>query len=333
MAVLNTGFPTLLDASKQFTSDGTALPLAELLHEINPSFDDIPWEMSNSTTGHRISARQELPAVTLRKLNGGVLPTKSQYGDINESMALFEAQAKVDEKLVQLQTNTAQFRLNQNIGHIEAMNQRFSQSLFYGDPDVTPEEFLGIAPRLDAISAGGSAAPQIIDAGGNDTDLTSIYLIGWGENSVMGIYPPGTQAGLQHHDMGIELVDDGTGTGAMFRAYRDVFQLDAGLAVYDYRNLVRIANIDLSNLTKDAATGADLIDLMVQAAEQINNEDSLNLVWYMPRKLRAFLRRQITNRDNVWLSMGEVAGRPAVMFDGKPVRRVDSILLNESRVT
>lgn len=333
MAVLNTGFPTLLDASKQFTSDGTALPLAELLHKINPSFDDIPWEMSNSTTGHRISARQELPAVTLRKLNGGVLPTKSQYGDINESMALFEAQAKVDEKLVQLQTNTAQFRLNQNIGHIEAMNQRFSQSLFYGDPDVTPEEFLGIAPRLDAISAGGSAAPQIIDAGGNDTDLTSIYLIGWGPTGAMGIYPKGSNAGLTHHDMGVDLVNDDSGTGAQFRAYRDVFQLDAGLAVYDYRNLVRIANIDLSNLTKDAATGADLIDLMVQAAEQINNEDSLNLVWYMPRKIRAFLRRQITNRDNVWLSMGEVAGRPAVMFDGKPVRRVDSILLNESRVT
>lgn len=333
MAVLNTGFPTLLDASKQFTSDGKPLPIAELLHKVNVNLDDIPWEESNSTTGHRISARQELPEVALRRINQGVLPTKSQYGDILESMALFEAHGKVDEKLVKLQKNEAQFRLNQNTGHIEAMGQRWNRSLFYGDPDVTPEEFLGLAPRLDAIAAGGNAAPQIIDAGGNDTDLTSIYLVGWGPNGAMAIYPRGSQAGLQHHDMGVDLVNDSSGTGAQFRAYRDVFQLDAGLAVYDYRNIVRIANIDLSNLTKNAATGADLIDLMVQAVEQINIPEGLNLVFYMPRKIRSFLRRQITNKTNVWLSMGEVAGKSVLQFDDIPVRRVDSILLNEARIT
>lgn len=333
MSTLSAALPTLLDMSKQFTNDGTPLPIAELLHKMYPSFNDIPFEESNSTTGHQISARQELPGVTLRRINGGVVPTKSQYGSILESLGLFEAHGKVDEKLVKLSTNPARFRMNQSTGHFEAMGQRFATSLFYGDPDVTPEEFLGIAPRLDAISAGGSSAAQIIDAGGNDTDLTSIYLVGWGENSVMGIYPKGSQAGLVHHDMGVELVDDGSGTGASFRAFRDVYQLDAGLAVYDYRNLVRIANIDLSSLTTNAATGAKLIELMVFAIEQMNRLDGLNPVFYMPRKVRAYLRQQITNKNNVWLSMKEVAGEKVVAFDGITVRRVDSIAENESRIT
>lgn len=334
MAVLANTFPTLLDMSKQFTSDGTPLPIAELLHKLNPNLNEVPFEESNSTTGHQISARQELPQVTLRRINGGVVPSKSQYGSIIESMGLFEAHGNVDEKLAKLSTNVNRFRLNQNKGHIEAMGQRFWQSFFYGDPEVTPEDFLGMAPRYDAIAAApGNLAPQIIDAGGNDTDLTSIWLVGWGENSVMGIYPKGSTAGLQHYDMGVELVDDGSNTGAKFRAYRDVFQLDAGIAVYDYRNIVRIANIDLSNLTKDAGTGADLIDLMVQAIEQINNPEGLRLQFYVPRKIRSFLRRQITNKKNVWLSMKEVAGEAVVDFDGASVRRSDSILLNESRVT
>ena len=333
MAILSPALPTLLDLSKQFTEDGTPMPIAELLHKLNPALDDIPFEAANSTTGHKIAARQDLPAVTLRRLNQGVVPSKSQYGTILESIALFEAQGRVDEKLVKLSTNVPQFRLNQNKGHLEAMSQRFFQSMWYGDPDVNPDEFLGFAPRLDAIAAGGNLGFQIIDAGGNDTDLTSIYLIGWGENSVMGIYPPGTQAGLQHHDMGIELVDDGTGTGAMFRAYRDVFQLDAGIAVYDYRNMVRIANIDVSALTVDGATGAKLIDLLVFAVEQLRTRDGLNPVIYAPPKVAAYLRQQITNRKNVWLSMGEVAGHRVTMFDGIPVRRVESILLNEARIT
>lgn len=333
MATLATGNPTLLDLSTQFTSDGTPLPIAELLHQVNPALDDIPFEESNSTTGHKISARQELPSVTLRRINQGVVPTKSQYGSIHESIGLFEAQGNVDEKLAKLSTNVPRFRMNQNIGHIEAMSQRFFRSMFYGDPEITPEEFLGFSPRFDAIAAGGNIAPQIIDAGGNDTDLTSIWLVGWGENSVMGIYPQGSQAGLQHFDMGVELVDDGTGTNAKYRAYRDVFQLDAGLAVYDYRNVVRIANIDLSNLTTDAATGAKLIELMTFAVEGLNNDAGLNPVFYMPRKVRAYLRQQITNKNNVFLSMGEVAGKKVVQFDGYPVRRVDSILLNETRIT
>lgn len=329
MATYGNTQPTLLDASKQFGENGAPLPIAELLHKTNPMFDDIPFEEANSTSGHLISARTGLPAVAWRKLNGGVAPTKSNYGSVTESFGLLNALGQVDKKLVDLSNNPARFRVNQNIGHIEAMGQEFASTLMYGDTTTTPEKFLGLSPRFADLS-GPTNASQIIDAAGNDTDLSSIWLVGWGEQSVMGIYPKGSTAGIQHKDYGEELVSDGN--GGQYPALRDWFEFNGGIAVYDWRNIVRIANVELSALTVDAATGPKLINLMVEAIEQMNRVEGLNPVFYMPRKLRTYLRTQITSKANVWLSMDEVAGKSVLSFDGIPVRRVDALSATETRV-
>lgn len=56
-------------------------------------------------------------------------------------------------------------------------------------------------------------------------------------------------------------------------------------------------------------------------------------VFYMPRKLRSFLRRQIANKvAAATLTMEEVAGKKVVAVDGIPVRRTDALLLTEARV-
>lgn len=334
MATLADGYPTLVDVSKQFTNDGQPLPMAELLQQINPILDDIPWIEANGTNGHRLAARSGYPDAVYRRLNAGVAPSKSSYQDITESMALLSSLGVIDKKLVELSANPARFRVNENKGHMEAMMNTFASTLFYGDTDVNPERFLGLAPRFDDLSGPNNAA-QIIDAAGNDTDLCSIWLVGWGEQSVYGIYPKGTQAGLIHKDMGEELVNEvvgGTSTGRQYPAVRDWFEWDCGIAVHDWRNIVRIANIDLSALTTNAATGAKLIELMVFAIEQMQSIEAVRPVFYMPRQVRAYLRQQITNKANVWLSMGEVAGKQAVMFDGIPVRRTDALLRTESRI-
>jgi hypothetical protein len=56
-------------------------------------------------------------------------------------------------------------------------------------------------------------------------------------------------------------------------------------------------------------------------------------VFYVSRRIRSFLRRQIANKVlNATLSMETVAGRHVVMFDGIPVRRVDALAADEARV-
>lgn len=329
MAIYGANFPTLLDVSKQFSADGKPLPLAELLTQTNPILDDIPWQEANGTTGHKISARAGYPEAVARKLNSGVAPSKSAYQEVTESMGMFASLGICDKALAEMSPDMARFRMNENIGHIEALNQKFAQTLIYGDTDTSPEEFLGFMPRFDDLS-GPNNSEQIIDAGGNDTDLCSILLVGWGEAGAYGIYPKGSQGGLVHKDMGEELVSDGN--GGYYPGLRDWFEWKGGVAVKDWRNVVRIANIDVSALTKNASAGADLIDLMVQAVEQMDNREAVRPVFYVPRVIRSFLRRQIVNKDNVWLSTTEVAGRKVTAFDDIPVRRVDKMLLTESRI-
>lgn len=328
MATVGNTLPTLLDVSKQFGENGQPLPIAELLHETNPILDDIPFIEANGTTGHKISARSGLPAVAWRKLNGGVPATKSDFADVTESMGMLSALGKADKTLVEMSGNPAKFRLNQNVGHIEAMGQEFASTLVYGDTATAAEKFLGILPRFDDTTAGNGE--QIILGGGAGSDNCSILLVGWGAGGATGIYPKGSQAGLQHKDYGEELVQDASGNE--FPAYRDWFEWKGGIAVEDWRNIVRIANVDVSELTKTGSTGADLIDLMVQATEQVNAQ-GLNYVFYMPRLIRSFLRRQIMNRSNLYLSIEEVAGKKVVAFDGIPCRRIDAMLTTETAIS
>lgn len=335
MATLPNGQPTLADAAALTSDSGSAIPIAELLHQTNPAFDDIPMVEANSTTGHKVSARQKLPEAFLRRINQGIRPTKSGYGAILETAGLFNALGQIDNKLLELAVDKARFRFTENKGHIESLGQKFFQSLFYGDPTAVPEDFMGIAPRYDSLAAADPTAVQVIDAGGTGSNLTSIYLVGWGEGSVQGFYPKGTQAGIKHTPLGPTMVSDGA--GGQYLGVQDWFDLNAGLAVQDYRNIVRIANIDWTLLQggdpiTGIAAGAKLIDLMTIALEQLNNSDGLNPVFYAPRIIATYMRLQIVNRANVWLSQVEVAGRKTTGFDGRPIRRTDAISLHESRV-
>jgi hypothetical protein len=330
MSIIGLNYPTLLDLSKQFTEGGEAMPLAELLTETNEALDDIPWMEANSTNGHRIATRTGLPASTWRKLNGGVLPTKSTYADVIESMGSLTQLGLADEKIIQLSDNQARARANESVGHITGMNHDFMQALFYGDSAINPEQFLGLAPRYSDIT-GPENSINIIDADGSSTDNASIWIVGWGPEGVMGIYPKGSQGGLRHEDMGVELTPAPDGVG-MLRMYRDWFEWDAGIAIKNWGNVVRIANIDVSDLSADGTTGAKLNDLVVEALDQLDNRSAVRPVIYVPKRIRTTWRQQIANKGNLYLSMDEVAGRKVVAFDGVPVRRVDRLLETEARV-
>jgi hypothetical protein len=172
---------------------------------------------------------------------------------------------------------------------------------------------------------------NIIDAAGTGSDNASIWLIVWGPNTCHTIYPKGSPGGLQSRDLGEDTLTDAA--GGRYQGYRTHYKWDIGATLRDWRYVVRIANIDVSDLTKNASAGADLIDLMTQAVELVPNVGMGRPAFYMPRKLRSFLRRQITNKVAAsTLTMEEIAGKKVVTFDGVPCRRTDALLLTEARV-
>lgn len=333
MPVLATTNLTLLDLANRQDPNGTIASVVEILNQRLEILDDMSWIEGNLETGHRTVIRTGLPEPTWRKLYGGVLPTKSTTAQVTESCGMLEAYSEVDVALANLGGNAAAVRLSEDIAFMEGFNQKVAQSLIFGNEGVNPETFNGLAIRYNDPAANNGE--NIINGGaaGGQTDVTSIWLVVWGDQTAHGIIPKNSKAGLQVRDLGEVTVENAPGgpTGGRYQAYRTHMRWDVGMTVKDWRYVVRIANIDKSTLTKNASAGADLVDLMVQAVEMIPNLNMGRPVFYVSRGIRSFLRRQISNKTlNSTISLENIAGRHVVAFDGIPVRRLDVLGADET---
>ena len=335
MATLAVTHPTLLDLKNRMDPNGSISSIIEMLGQTNETIDDMVWLEANELTGHTTTVRTGLPTPTWRKLYGGVQPTKSTTRKVKDTMGMLEAYAEVDQALADLNGNAASFRLSEDRAFIEGINQEFAQTLFYGNEATEAEAFTGLAPRFStndtsvALNAENVIAPV---ATPDSTDNTSIWLIVWGPNTVHGIYPKGSQAGLKMEDKGRVTIENVDGAGGRMEAYRSHYRWDCGLTVRDWRYVVRI-QVDQEDLVKDAATGPDLTDLMVQALEIVPSLSMGRPAFYMNRTIRSWLRRQMTNKTkNSTLAFDNMAGKRVLTFDGVPCRRCDQITNTESGV-
>src|SRR5678815_4644086 len=288
MAALGTGNLTLADQAKRLDPSGKVSTIVELLNQSNEILDDMAWKEGNLETGHRTTVRTGLPAVAWRLLNQGVTPSKSTTAQIDEQAGMLEAWSEVDKDLALLNGNTAAFRLSEARAFIEAMNQEMAQTLFYGNAGVAPEEFTGFSVRYSLSTAPNG--DNVIKAGGVGADNTSIWLVAWGDETVSGIFPKGSKAGLLHEDFGEVTVEMTAGLpGSRMRALQERFQWKAGIAVKDWRYIVRICNVDISDA--GAAAAVTIINAMEQAVETIPNRLG-KPVFYMNRTMRRLLRKQ-----------------------------------------
>lgn len=333
MAALGQYVVTLADLAKRLDPNGKVAKIVEMLEQKNDVLLDMPWMEANGSTSHRTTIRTGLPAVSWRLLNQGVQPSKSTTAQVDEAMGMLEAWSEVDVDLAKLSNDMAAFRLSEASPFLSAMNQEFVQTLFYGNSTTAPEEFQGLSNRYSSLSAAN--AQNIVDAGGSGSDNSSIWLIVWGENSVHGIYPKGSQGGLSHRDLGEETVEVTAGVGATrMRAFREQFQWKCGVSVRDWRYAVRICNIDISTLVANSSP-ADLIENMIKAYHRVADLRSGKAAFYMNRT--CFQMLDIQRRDQVaaggGLVYGDVDGKSTPMFRGIPVRIVDQLVETESRVT
>ena len=329
MATLSANNPTLIDVASRLDPNLNIDKIVELLAATNPVLNDMTFMEGNLPTGHKTTVRTGLPGVTWRKLYGGVQPSKSTTAQVTDSCGMLEAYAEVDKALADLNGNAAAFRLSEDKAFIEAMSQEMAQTLFYGNESTEPEAFTGFAPRFNSLSA--QNADNIVDAGGTSTDNTSIWLVVWGPNTCHGIYPKGSTGGVQMRDLGEVTVENVDGASGRAQMYRSHYRWDCGLTVRDWRYIVRIANIDVSDLTTLANT-KNLITWMIQAAERIPSFGAGRAAFYCNRNIREKLRLGILEKISTNLTFETVAGKRVMMFDEIPVVRTDAILSTEAAV-
>ena len=338
MATLSTSNLTLSDWAKRSDPDGRVPIVAELLSQSNEILDDCVFKEGNLPTGERVVIRTGLPGVYWRALNQGIPSTKSTTAQIDEACGILEARSEVDKDLAMLNGNTAQFRLSEDTAFLEAMNQTQAETLFYGNPGTDPKKFLGLAPRYSSLSADN--AVNVLNAGGSGSDNASVYLVVWGDNTVYCPFPKGSKAGLTHEDLGEQTVYNSDGT--RLQAFATRYQWKNGLVVKDWRYVVRICNIDVSDLLGQASTQAStastaLVKLMARALYRIPNMAMGRAAFYMNRTVHSGMAISALDKSQSVLSIQEGlsqfgSAQSYLSFLGVPLRRVDALLNTEAAV-
>lgn len=343
---------TLLDWGRRVDPEGNISDIAELLSQCNTVFDDMLWTESNLPTGHKTTVRTGLPQGTWRMLYQGVAPTKSTTAQVTEGLGELTAYSILDKTLAELGGKVAETRMSEDNAHLEGMSQQMATALFYGNQAVSPTQFTGFAPRYNTTNtATAQNAQNVMSAGGSGSSNASIWLVGWGDRTVYGLFPQGSKSGLTMEDKG-DTVPGYDSSGNRFEAYTTYFVWKAGLCVADWRYVVRIANIDTTSAAGGLAssTPPDLFAFLSKAvvrfptlnkrASGITKTDApdeyapgIAPAIYVNRTVREYMDIQAIRDKNVLLRPTEYAGEPVVEFRGLPIRVNDALVNTEGTVS
>jgi hypothetical protein len=336
MPTVGTNVRTLADWANTRGDNDKYADIVEMLSQDNAILEDMLWREGNLPTGHKTTVRTGLPASTWRAINAGVAPTKGTAAPVTFATALLEQRSQVDVELANLEDDLAAFRLGEGKAHIEAMGQDMASNTFYGNETLDPERFTGFARYYNTLNTNTAAsAENVISCGGTGNDQTSAYLVRWGEANCHGIYPKGSNAGLVHNDLGEGDAFETGNTQNRFRAYMDQYKWACGLALRDWRSVVRVANIDSTTIRQTDAPGLAALQLllrnMITATERLRGEGSGG-VFYVNRTVRTALRHAILDRVSSNLTWESVSGKRVMMFDEYPVKVCDALLNTEAPV-
>ena len=326
MATLTAGH-TIIEMAKMISPIGKQMKIAEVLAKEISMLFDIIFVPSNDIWGHKSLEEASEDTAVWRALNEHVASGEELTNENYDVIGILERFAEFDIEWVDNQPNPAMARIMKAKSKLKAMARALCSAFLYSNNRTTPKQPHGMMPRLNTTG-------RYVISHGDSATLTSILVVTHGEDAVHGIYPMNSEAPdeefiIRHKDMGEQLITDSSGNH--LRKYVDNFKFKGGLVVEDYRTLGRVANIN-SATAKVQAWENDLITVMERM------EVTEKTVIYMNETMTAAARIRQKDKNNVHWTPGKgegLFGRPVMMFDETPVKKIDSrILLNsESQIS
>ena len=338
MATLGASFYDLIDHFTRTDQQMQIATIIEMLSETNEILDDAMTQECNKGASHLTTIRTGLPGVTWGQLYQGIPQTKSATAQVEDATGFVEGLSTIDKRLLDISKDPSATRLSEAVAFLEALSQDMASTLMYGNVATDPEKFTGFAPRFNSLSAANGN--QIVDAGGTGSDNTSVWFVTWSDNASHMIYPDASNvpAGIQREDKGEQRVLDASGNP--YYAVEELFRWHAGLVVRDWRQVVRIANIDVSDL---AAGTVDIYKFFRKAywrwrKHKSRDRSTARMAIYCNSDVLEALDADTTPTTStsasfVRLKPMEVEGKEVMGYRGIPVRQVDAILNTEAQIT
>jgi len=331
---------TLADMAKTFGGERDPIRiLVNYMSQQTPLAEDIMFRPTNKDTAYIFRATNALPAVSFRKINEGVFPTRGSAVIITETTSRLESTFVIDEYLMDISSDRNVYRLEQAQMHMESFMQKFAEELWYGNRAGDPQGLQGLSERYSNMT--GPAADQIIDAGGEtDNGNASIWIVTHGDSAFHGIYPRNTKAGFSHtpgvKENIVDKYDPTTGQSSTYEGYLDRFKWDIGMALVDWRQVVRICNIDVNSLSTAGTANddaPDLLLLMTRAANRLKSLTKGRISIYMNRTVKEAWEVQLLKKQNLALTFDSATGKIVTGFHGWPIKTDDMLLNTEELVS
>jgi len=334
MATVGTAV-TLTDIRSRLDPNGLPARIVEVLAKENQIVNDMLWMEGNLPTGNVTTQRTSIPVPSVRRLNRGVVPSKSTTAQVTDTCTIFEDFNDIDEHVLSIAPNMEAERMSQDAAFTEGFREKIAQMAFYGDTDNDAGEFNGLQKRFAKISTTkGKPGYQIVSALGSGNVNSSAWFVEWGDQAVCGIYPRGETGAMTTNDKG--KTDKTDAAGRIMYVYRTQFYWKPGLAVKNFRKVSRLANIDVTNIkTYGQSTGdvsTNLLQNFIIAKNRIYQPG--NVVCYVSNTVYDWAEIMLQDKKNVYITRQELMGKPPQLyFSGIPLRRCDALLETESTIS
>lgn len=331
MTTLGGNSLTIRDIVRRSKPDGTLAIIAEMQDQENGMVQDIPWVQGDLPSGSMTTSRVALPSWGTLNPNGTATLSKSVTSQNMENIMALTSWSEVADTVARYGGDAIAQRRAEAKSFYEGGKQSVAGKLFSANALTTAGEINGFTVRYNSTSATNGRNVISCGAAGGQTDCMSIWRVEWGQGCY-GLYPKGSQAGLETIDHGLQIIEVSSTTRKT--VWAEEFRWSFGLAVPDWRSVARLCNIDKSLLV--AGTGADLIDRLTQSSYVMpTNSTGKGQAIYMNITTRMMFDIQARNDVTAGggITYGNVNGQMMENFRGVPINREDQLGEAESVVS
>lgn len=320
---------TYNDILSGLSPDNEQMAVAEVLDKKLGLLALLPKMPANGGLTHTFQLRNSRPEISNSVLDDYNPITKGTRATKTVGIKKYTAVQVVPKDSYDLADGSDTYLSGEAKAYMSAMAEKAETDFIYSNDERADIGFVGLANIMDTLSD-----ERVVNGGGTGDDLSSIYFVIPGFESVFSIYPKNSQAGIK-----VETSDwyreDGTnvfGEEGKRWVMDKEFSLYSGLCVKDPRGIARLANIDTSSDTGlDDGKIFDVLDVTLRPG------DSMKAIMVMSPKVKGMLRKLANDKGNAQYqgvdASGKVFAKEVELFAGiNPVIVTEAIVDSETVV-
>jgi hypothetical protein len=328
---------TLLDRAKRTAEGRRVLPILSVMNElVDDFFMDVPFVACNMGLLHKVVRDTGMVDSTNRSLYQGVKPSKRNVQPVYEHIIQKARRREIDPDELHGMDDPKEYLRQEDEGHIRKLGEDIVYEMINGVETDGSEYCKGLLARLDALNPTG--LNNVMSNGGADaTNNTSVLVVEWNPAKgagAYGLYPTGFASngpfGIEAKDLGEVTGADEDDSTAKLELLTARFKAYAGLAVGNNRKIARLANVNSSAWDNANSFVNGGTERLVQLLHACRFDRSRTRI-YVNTTVAAQMDIYALNKTNTLWPTSDVFGRPVKMFEGMPVRELDTTIISNAQ--